>query len=377
MTPEQTDLLISYIDNELTEAEVEAVEEQLKQDAELRGAFSMLLRQRVMLANIESKKKSSPQQDADQQPVTAKTVRRSKTQEPVTAKTVRRTKSTQGSTTRSHRRKKKKSIPFALYGSIAAALLVAIAWIVMSPPAETPDPIDETPTIIADLPKILQQSGSITWEDSRKTGDQLENGEKVILGEDGYLKLQYEDQSIVSFNANSELIAYNKKSLELNSGKLSANIRKQKDGGTVSIRTTMGEVRVIGTSFTVEVIEDKTITKVQEGIVEVDDIINGHVYKLQKDEECQVFHKEEGEVGRMVVGTVTAVDDGGEGANEHVELIIKTTYGESMEFKPVWHDGGFDEKMNRRLGQLKVGDQIRVHWFFEEHFRVAEFEKLN
>ena len=55
---------------------------------------------------------------------------------------------------------------------------------------------------------------------------------------------------------------------------------------------------------------------------------------------------------------------------------------QTLTLMPYWRGGmpkdggGFDKEMVAKLAGFKVGDRVKLHWTFEEHYRIDSIERV-
>ena len=75
----------------------------------------------------------------------------------------------------------------------------------------------------------------------------------------------------------------------------------------------------------------------------------------------------------QIVGQITQMNGG--------QMTVKSADSQ-LSLMPYWRGGmpkdggGFDKDMLRQLEQFKVGDNVKVTWTFEEHYRIDTIERV-
>ena len=352
--------LIAYLDNELDEVGIQRVEQALTEDATLRGLLSMLLRQRTILAQIHAKKREETEQikRSETKSTDPKTVRTTKVQ--------RSTTRTQKPTARVQRSTKRKQQNQTAWFAAAAALLALVGYTIYAAQTEQ---TAENEDIIAkieykeDLPILGKPIGEIIFAQERMEGDQLAAGEQISLQEGASIQLTYPDGSIISLSKQASIVAHNGKRLDIKQGHLSASVKKQDAGQTLSVSSIYGRVQVVGTSFTVTVAEERMHTEVREGQVKVMHHEKPGEYLLTANEEIVL---DEIYISQFLTATVSEIlAEGREGFIE-----FETEDG-IKRFRPPWKD----ENVLRQLRRYREfeGKRLTIRWTDDgEHLRVLE-----
>jgi hypothetical protein len=111
-------------------------------------------------------------------------------------------------------------------------------------------------------------------------GDVVRAGDRIETGTNGWVKLAFVgEQTFVEEFASSELVCVpsvdDGKKLDLQRGKLTASVAKQKPGKPFVVTTPHACVTVIGTIFEVQVGEKETRVDVKQGIVRLTQLADG------------------------------------------------------------------------------------------------------
>lgn len=116
--------------------------------------------------------------------------------------------------------------------------------------------------------------------------------DKLITTKYGRLEIKYEDGSRVALEQGSEVTIYKKdneiKLVGLNQGGLFAEISKQKGESYFNFYTKNALVNVIGTSFDLNSVNEKTNLKMKTGIVKVTDLITKEEHIVKGGEQLTI-----------------------------------------------------------------------------------------
>ena len=152
--------------------------------------------------------------------------------------------------------------------------------------------------------------------------------------------------------------------------------------GTFAVRTPAGTVSVVGTTFTVQLIEEKgekamverrTFVRVLSGTVMLAGIWG--TMALTAGESAAADEKGADKKGGTIVGKVTV-------KGEAFLEIQADGEEKARRYVPNWvggapaQGGGPDKTMLATIGKIKVGDRVRVEWIFEERARLVKVEVL-
>jgi len=238
MSPDQRDeLLMRYFDGRATAAEMQSLNALLKEDAGARDVLAEICFQAVAMADLARERAMVPcARKADlarQGPV--------------------------------GRRRW-----WAIAATACAAILVlaVFAWWPSWP----------GPVLLADF------SGPVTWVDPAgqshhdlKPGDELHGGTVQVQGTASFANLLFRDGSTVTLAGESEVtvVARSQKMLLVRNGDLRAEVRPQRAGRPMLLRTPTAEVEVLGTRFSMGVDPQETRLTVAKGRVQMRRLADG------------------------------------------------------------------------------------------------------
>ncbi|MCX5676409.1 MAG: FecR family protein [Planctomycetota bacterium] len=231
MTPERRDqLLVRYLDGNLSQAEVDALSALLKTDADARAALREMTMQALAMADL-----------AREQMIKA----------PLRAQPVRETGGP--------RRWKRAAVAVAA----AAAVIVGAAAFWLSRER-------------AEIITLTQVSGAASWspeggqaESGLEPGARMRAGTLSVEGAASSAQLRFGDGSVVTVAGDSELALSHgaQKQLALRHGSLTGDIRPQPAGRPMTVRTPTAEVEVLGTRFLLVAQSGETQLSVESGLV--------------------------------------------------------------------------------------------------------------
>ena len=226
------DLLIQrLLDGRLTPAEHAAVNQRLRDDADLRQHLRDIAEQAVAMGDM---------------------ARQRETDTPVRFPSI----------------KADHSHWLALAASIA--VLATSAWLWLGS--------RESPVLT-----LVDSSGTVVWNHGGEMHVNVSDGEKLAagtletLGETASAQLQFADGTIISLTGESELSfsEEDQKLLVLRKGSLSAQVKPQPRGHPMIVRTPSAEAEIIGTTFNLSARPDDTLLKVDEGLVRLKRLADG------------------------------------------------------------------------------------------------------
>ncbi len=230
MPPDRRDqLLVRYLDGNLSPAEVEALSSLLKTDAEARASLREMAMQALGMADL-----------AREQAIKA----------PLRAQPVRETGGP-------HRWKR------AAVAVAAAAVIVGVVAFWLSRER-------------AEIITLTQVSGAASWspeggraESGLKPGAQMRAGTLSVEGAASSAQLRFADGSVVTVAGDSELALSHgaQKQLALRHGSLTGDVRPQPADRPMMIRTPTAEVEVMGTRFLLVAQSGETQLSVESGLV--------------------------------------------------------------------------------------------------------------
>ena len=140
-----------------------------------------------------------------------------------------------------------------------------------------------------------------------KVGDNIVKKEEIKTGEDGFVKMELTDGSVIVVGPNSslfideEMCETSRTLIKIKSGSIWTKIKKLLGGGKFEVSTENGGGGVRGTEFTYDVLPDKDVVKVYEGSFEVNppkdypdlEDYSKEMEQLQKDYEAGKVTMEE------------------------------------------------------------------------------------
>ena len=229
------DLLIQrLLDGTLTPAEHAAVNQRLRDDAELREHMREIAEQAVAMGDM------ARQLEADRP---------------------------SGSL---HVAEKRATFTHWLALAASVALLASSAWLWMGR--------RDAPVLT-----LVDSSGTVVWNHGGEMRVNVSEGEKLAagtletLGEAASAQLQFADGTIISLTGESELSfsEETQKLLVLRKGSLSAQVKPQPLGHPMIVRTPSAEAEIVGTTFNLSARPDDTLLKVDEGLVKLKRLADG------------------------------------------------------------------------------------------------------
>lgn len=227
-------LLQRLLDGKLTPAEHAAVNQRLRDDAELRNHLREIAEQAVAMGDM---------------------ARQRKTDAPA------------GSV---HVAEKRAAFTHWLALAASVTLLASSAWLWFDS--------HESPVLT-----LVDSSGTVVWNHGGEMRVNVSEGEKLAagtletLGEAASAQLQFADGTIISLTGESELSfsEENQKLLVLRKGSLSAQVKPQPHGHPMIVRTPSAEAEIVGTTFNLSARPDDTLLKVDEGLVKLKRLADG------------------------------------------------------------------------------------------------------
>lgn len=230
------DLLIQrLLDGTLTTAEHAAVNQRLRNDADLREHLREIAEQAVAMGDM---------------------ARQRGTDTPVCSPPI------------PTRFRADRSVRLTLAASIA--VLATSAWLWFDS--------HESPVLT-----LVDSSGTVVWNHGGEMRVNVSDGEKLAagtletLGETASAQLQFADGTIISLTGESELAfsEEGQKLLVLRKGSLSAQVKPQPRGHPMIVRTPSAEAEIVGTTFNLSARPDDTLLKVDEGLVKLKRLADG------------------------------------------------------------------------------------------------------
>jgi ferric-dicitrate binding protein FerR (iron transport regulator) len=161
-----------------------------------------------------------------------------------------------------------RSVRLALAASIA--VLATSAWLWFSS--------RDAPVLT-----LVDSSGTVVWNHGGEMRVNVSDGERLAagtletLGETASAQLQFADGTTISLTGESELSfsEEDQKLLVLRKGSLSAQVKPQPYGHPMIVRTPSAEAEIIGTTFNLSARPDDTLLKVDEGLVKLKRLADG------------------------------------------------------------------------------------------------------
>ena len=362
MPPKQLEEdLLAYIDHQLDEVSTARIERALEKDAQLRGLLSMLLRQRAMLAQVHANRAPRVATQSDETNESNRHVE----------KTVRTTRLTQK---KGRRRKNQRNMHAWL--AAAAAVLILLTYFLLAPPSnqsvEQDQKLGTTSDLTDDLPILARLEGPVELPAGLKLGDQFKAGQRLDIKAGARVQLNYPDGSIISLAEKTISTIHKQKVIELEIGSLSASVKKQATGDTLSVHSHFGSVQVIGTSFTIYLDDEEMETEVTEGEVRVQHKKESKTFVVAANQRIVLKQRDVEQYTTGIIKEVLARDNEG-------FIDIKTKRG-VQRYMPPWggnRDGrnAPNEVVMRQLEHLRerVGKPITIRWKDDgEHLRVLE-----
>lgn len=126
---------------------------------------------------------------------------------------------------------------------------------------------------------LVDSTGTVTWSDGEPIapGESLPAGTLETVGEASSAQFRFADGTLITLQGGSEL-AYSEdeqKLLALSRGSLSAVVQKQPAGRPMLIRTPSAVAEVVGTAFDLSARTEDTLLKVDEGLVKLKRLVDG------------------------------------------------------------------------------------------------------
>ena len=161
-----------------------------------------------------------------------------------------------------------RSVRLTLAASIAVLATSALLWF----------DSHESPVLT-----LVDSSGTVVWNHGGEMRVNVRDGEKLAagtletLGETASAQLQFADGTIISLTGESELAfsEEGQKLLVLRKGSLSAQVKPQPRGHPMIVRTPSAEAEIVGTTFNLSARPDDTLLKVNEGLVKLKRLADG------------------------------------------------------------------------------------------------------
>lgn len=227
-------LLQRLLDGTLTPAEHAAVNQRLRDDAELREHLREIAEQAVAMGDMD------------------------------------RQRATDASAGSVHVAEKRAAFTHWLALAASVTLLASSAWLWFDS--------HESPVLT-----LVDSSGTVVWNHGGEMRVNVSEGEKLAagtletLGEAASAQLQFADGTIISLTGESELSfsEENQKLLVLRKGSLSAQVKPQPLGHPMIVRTPSAEAEIVGTTFNLSARPDDTLLKVDEGLVKLKRLADG------------------------------------------------------------------------------------------------------
>ncbi|WP_395750592.1 FecR domain-containing protein [Prosthecobacter sp.] len=163
-----------------------------------------------------------------------------------------------------------RSARFSSWLALAAsvALLAASAWFFLQ--SASPQ---------APVLTLVESTGTVSWAHGEpiQPGGSLPAGTLETVGEDSSALLQFQDGTLITLHGETELSfsEENQKILSLTRGTLSAEVKPQRNGHPMLIRTPSAVAEVVGTVFDLSARSEDTLLKVDEGLVKLKRLADG------------------------------------------------------------------------------------------------------
>jgi ferric-dicitrate binding protein FerR (iron transport regulator) len=251
MSKSYDELMMRYLDGQLSATEVGELSARLRDDPAARGTLREIAEQAQLMADLSREK---------------------------AARSSSQTSAVVASQPRAWRR-------FAL--SCAAALLLLVAaiatWIVIS---------RQQPVL-----RLTHASGEVCWtghngqmRNAVPVGTRLYPGDVTVRGETASAEFQFADGTSVALLGSSDLAVAEdrQKKLNLRRGLLSAQVAPQPAGRPMIVRTPTAEIEIAGTVFSLAVEEKKTALTVGSGRVRMRRLADGQVVEVRKGHSARV-----------------------------------------------------------------------------------------
>jgi len=231
------DDLVAWLDGECDDAEANAIEQALEQDAALRAHLAALIRQRLMLAEVCARPGS-----------TARSISRSPSS--------RHVRAAMRLPTRPH--------PL-LWLAAAAGILLAVGLLLLPESASIPQPALAVLTTSGDGVSRSGRGG----REPLIAGAALHAGERLEVPALTFAELRFVDGSMIAIAGDSTVVVQPDagERLRLERGALTATVTAQPPGTSFAIGTTHGHATVLGTRFSLTVTPSTTHLRVDHGRV--------------------------------------------------------------------------------------------------------------
>lgn len=190
-----------------------------------------------------------------------------------------------------------------------------------------------------------------------KVGDNIAKKEEIKTGEDGFVKMELTDGSIIVVGPNSslyvdeEMCETARTLIRIRAGSIWTKVKKLLGGGKFEVSTENGGGGVRGTEFTYEVFPDKDVIKVYEGSFEVNppkdysDLENSskEMEQLQKDFEA----------GKITMEEFTS----------KMMVLAEKTKEQAGEIKSTMVEAGYMVTINKKAGTPEPIPPGETKWF--------------
>lgn len=138
----------------------------------------------------------------------------------------------------------------------------------VEPPAPAPKPA--APTVVEPAPAAVAVLEAVEGDvQPREPGRGLIPGDRIVTGKDGRARVRYDDGTSLVLDAESALVLVGGpgKLLQMEQGRLTAEVKPQPAGRPLAVATPGADVQVLGTRFTLSIAGAGTRLEVEEGRV--------------------------------------------------------------------------------------------------------------
>ncbi|MBN8583957.1 MAG: FecR domain-containing protein [Ignavibacteria bacterium] len=196
-----------------------------------------------------------------------------------------------------------------------------------------------------------------------KVGFDIVENEEVKTGEDGFVKLELADGSVMIVGPNSSLMftenlcKETKTVVKLINGSIWTKVKKLLGGGKFEISTENGGGGVRGTEFTYEVLNGKDIVKVYEGSFEVNPPKD--MSELESSAKQMEQLQKDYEAGKMTTEEFTT----------KLLALSQLASQQAGEIKPTLVEAGYMVTLTNKIGMPEPIPPGETKWFEDARFK--------
>lgn len=196
-----------------------------------------------------------------------------------------------------------------------------------------------------------------------KVGFDIVENEEVRTGEDGFVKLELADGSVMIVGPNSSLMftenlcKETKTVVKLINGSIWTKVKKLLGGGKFEISTENGGGGVRGTEFTYEVLNGKDIVKVYEGSFEVNPPKD--MSELESSAKQMEQLQKDYEAGKMTTEEFTT----------KLLALSQLASQQAGEIKPTLVEAGYMVTLTNKIGMPEPIPPGETKWFEDARFK--------